>query len=645
MSRVVLMGEGVLAELVYDELSKQYPLLRLHEWEAGVAGAAELALVVHDAWYPAVHYQAEEQFRSAGIPWLRGFVSFGEGVVGPLVRPDSPGCSRCADGRRLMAGRDRQEIRALQQKLEEHGKNLRDPWGSRTGLLQVAHLLAAEARRVLQGEPPHLQEQIALINLKTLANSHHLFLPDPLCPVCSRLPADTADNARISLKPSPKMKANHYRCRPLDNLKKVLAKDYLDTRTGVLNGKWHDLDSPFAAVAVNLPLFAADELSAGRTLSYEESELTAILESLERYCGLGPRGKRTTIRDCYRNLEGQALHPLTVGVHAEEQYARPGFPFQPFDPERVMDWVWGWSFLQERPLLVPQLLAYYSLGCGNGFVYETSNGCALGGSLEEAIFYGLLEVVERDSFLLTWYAQLPLPRLDLASVDDGELRLMVERLRVVAGYELHLYNATMENGIPSVWAIAKNRKSEGTNLICAAGAHPDPLRAVKSAIHELAGMLPLNEKWKQNREKAYQMYHDSSQVRQMEDHSTLYGLPQAEERLHFLLDENRPWQCFDEAWKPPKKNMDLTADLQELLQKFHRLQLDVIVVDQTTPEIRRNGLFCVKVLIPGMLPMTFGHHLTRVTGLERVLKVPVKLGYAKQPLTYAALNPHPHPFP
>jgi ribosomal protein S12 methylthiotransferase accessory factor len=38
----------------------------------------------------------------------------------------------------------------------------------------------------------------------------------------------------------------------------------------------------------------------------------------------------------------------------------------------------------------------------------------------------------------------------------------------------------MEHEIPSVWAVAKNRNSKGVNLICAAGANPDPVRAVKS---------------------------------------------------------------------------------------------------------------------------------------------------------------------
>ena len=91
-------------------------------------------------------------------------------------------------------------------------------------------------------------------------------------------------------------------------------------------------------------------------------------------------------------------------------------------------------------------------------------------------------------------------------------------------------------------------------------------------------------------------------------------------------------------------DMDLTSDLHQLLNRLHQSDLEVIVVDQTVPLIEKNGLHCVKV-IPGMLPMTFGHHLTRVTGLERVYTVPMTLGYTDEPLTNERLNPHPHPFP
>ncbi len=647
MSAVVLVvGEGLLADLVCKELSVQHEIVRHTDFEARVPKATELVLVLHDTWNPSIHQKAEEVLQPAGVPWLRGFVSFGEGVVGPLVRPGTPGCSQCADMRRLMAGRDRKEMWEIQQKLVEYGGMSGDVWASRTGLLQMAYLVGAEAQRVLQGSLAHSEDRVYLINLKTLKCSCHFILPDSLCPVCSSLPNDSSTSAQISLKPSPKISPDSYRCRSMEDLNKVLLNDYLDHQTGCLNGKIYDFAPPFADVIVNLPLFTADEGTAGRTHSYALSELTAILEGLERSCGMAPRGKRTVVYDSFRNLEDQALNPLDVGVHSQRHYERSGFPFEQFNPDHSMNWVWGYSFLKERPILVPELLAYYSLGCGQGYVYETSNGCALGGSLEEAIFYGILEVVERDSFLMTWYAQLTLPRLDPYSANDQELNLMVDRVLAVGGYDLYLYNATMEHGVPSVWAMAKNRKQKGLNIICAAGAHPDPVRAVKSAVHELAGMmLTLDEKFAANQEEYVQMLNDSSLVQNMEDHGMLYGLPQAQERLQFLLDDNRPLRTFGEEFKLKARHADLSDDLQDILQEFRRLNLDVIVVDQSTPETIRNGLYCVKVLIPGMLPMTFGHHLTRVTGLERVLRVPMELGYVKQPLTLEQLNPHPHPFP
>lgn len=647
MSAIILIiGEGVLADCVYGELSASLQVVRQIDFEAGVAETVDLVLVLHDAWHPYVHQEAEKVLQSAGIPWLRGFVSFGEGVIGPLVSPGTQGCSQCADTRRHLAGRERKEMRKLQQRLVTHGGVPRDAWASRTGLFQVSHLLVDETRRVLQGKAAQSVGKMFLINLKTLESTLHLILPDPLCLVCGQLTDDSSTAAHISLQPSRKISADSYRCRSMDELSKVLTRDYLDYRTGFLNGKMINLKSTFADVSVNLPLLAEDVGTAGRAHSYATSELTAILEGLERYCGLAPRSKRTVVHGSFNNLKDQALDPVKVGVHTEEQYAQPGAPFTMFNPDQPINWVWGYSFLQERPILVPEQIAYYSMGCGHHYVFETSNGCALGGSLEEAIFYGILEVVERDSFLMAWYAQLPLPRLDLNSANDQELRLMIDRLQAVAGFDVHFFNSTMENGIPSVWGVAKNRKQTGVNLICSAGAHPDPVRAVKSAVHELAGMVQLlDQKLDANRDAYVGMFHDSSLVRQMEDHSLLYGLPQAQERLQFLLDDNRPLRTFEEEFDQGARHTDLTDDLKEYLNAFRRLNLDVIVVDVTAPEIKRNGLHCVKVLIPGMLPMTFGHRFTRLAGLERVLRIPAELGYVKEPLEIDDLNPYPHPFP
>ncbi|MBT2663170.1 TOMM precursor leader peptide-binding protein [Bacillus sp. ISL-45] len=647
-SFVIIIGEGWLADSVAEELSARYQVFRRIDFENGLPEKSELMLVLHDYWNPIAHQKAEEAVKLTGSPWLRAFVSFGEGIIGPLVRPGTPGCSQCADLRKLLGGQERSEMREVKRKLEAEKETPSDSWASKNGLLHLVHLIVTEADRVLAGKKSLLAGRMYFTDLKTLSGSWHSFLADSLCQVCSTIPDDSASLAKIALNPSPKISAGSYRCTPLDKMKEVLVADYFDNRTGLLNSKMYDLVTPFADASVNLPMITGgNEGTAGRTQCYAESELTAILEGLERHCGLQPRGKRTVIHDSYRNLEKQALNPLEVGIHADEEYEKPGFPFQKFDPDRPMDWVWGYSLIEERAILVPELLSYYSLGCGSaGFVYETSNGCALGGSREEAIFYGIMEVVERDSFLLSWYSKLKLPRLDLQTAEDEELLLMTERMRAVAGYDLYLFNATMEHGIPSVWALAKNRKDTGLNIICAAGAHLDPVKAAKSAVQELAGMmLNLDGKLEGNKEKYLQMLDDDSLVREMDDHGMLYGLLQAEGRLGFLLDDDRPLQSFQGAFQKESRHVDLTEDLKDILIEFRRLELNVIVVDQTPPELRKNGLYCVKVLIPGMLPMTFGHHLTRLKGLERVLYVPMKLGYVNKPLSFEELNHFPHPFP
>src|SRR5207302_2879431 len=125
----------------------------------------------------------------------------------------------------------------------------------------------------------------------------------------------------------------------------------------------------------------------------------------------------------------------------------------------VCKWVWGYSFERQRPILVPEQSAYYGLhrfseaGAGSSFVYEISNGCALGNCLEEAIFYGILEVAERDAFLMTWYAQLSLPRLDPRSATDPLVGLLIENLEYKTGYSIHVYNSTLDHGVPCCWVM------------------------------------------------------------------------------------------------------------------------------------------------------------------------------------------------
>jgi ribosomal protein S12 methylthiotransferase accessory factor len=634
----------MLADTVCKRLSRHL-LVRRKDFSEDIPDV-DLVLVLQEEDNSSYYFEAEKMLRPRGITWLCAYVSLGEGIIGPMIVPGRTGCFQCAEARLSLAGSNRKEVEEMLMKLvtEDYVPQYTTEI-SPAAASYMAHIISAESDKVLRGDRASTEEHLYLINLSNLSSTIHYVLPMGTCSVCGQLRDDSGELAKITLQKCLKQ-SNSYRCRLMSDLKEVLYRDYWDSRTGIFNDKKWSLASVFASAAINLPLGFHDEITGGRSHSYVDSELGGILEGLERYCGVTPRGKQTIVQGSYSQLKASALDPSTVGLHAEEQFEQPDFPFIQYDPESPIEWVWGYSFLEEHPILVPNQLAYYSLGDGGGFVYENSNGCAVGGSLEEAILYGIFEVVERDSFLLTWYARLQVPRLDYSSSGDSELILMIQRLKAVTGYEVSLYNTTMENGIPSIWALAKGTAEHSVNLICSAGAHLDPIRAAKSAIHELAGMIPMAEgRWKERRLEAEAMLDNSFLVQQMEDHSLLYSLPQAEERLHFLLAEQNPVRTFAEEFHSLPWQEDLTEDLKQILQVFHSFQMDVIVVDQSSSETLRNGLHCVKVLIPGMLPMTFGHHLTRLIGLNRVLDVPMKLGYANHRLTWQELNPYPHPFP
>ena len=67
----------------------------------------------------------------------------------------------------------------------------------------------------------------------------------------------------------------------------------------------------------------------------------------------------------------------------------------------------------------------------------------------------------------------------------------------------------------------------------------------------------------------------------------------------------------------------------------------MLVVNQSFPEMEAAGLHCVKVLVPGLTPVSFGHQHRRIS-LERIRSY---AGPEWAPKTAADINPYPHNFP
>ncbi|OLE22573.1 MAG: hypothetical protein AUG49_18620 [Catenulispora sp. 13_1_20CM_3_70_7] len=662
----VLGDGGLLHERIRAAVGARRTIVSLDGADLrGAVGDCAAVVTVTDRWNTDDHPAVHRACASTGVPWLPVHTELGQVVIGPVTVDGGTGCATCAATRRARARAHRYEFTRLWQ---GHGERLsRLPSRRRTRFAaDVVTALVAEAVEALvtdqTGRSSGLWRAVRLVNLRGLGHSRHTVLPDSGCADCGGLPDDDPGAALVVPAPRTKLAPDVFRVRALAAHDAELRELYVDGEVGLIRSVTNARVGGTGAFVLGGAAMSArggpprgpdpdNRYGWGRTFDVASAELTAIAEALERLGGERPGGRGTVVRGCYRELAADALDPATLGLHTAEQYALPGFRYRRYTEDLVVRWVWGYSFARRRPVLVPQRCAYYAVDDEDdpAFVYEISNGCAAGNCLEEAILHGLLEVAERDAFLMTWYARMPVPRLDLRSARDRTVPLLATHLHQQSGYQIRLYDTTVEQGVPTFWAMAVDPDADPSRaqVLCAAGSALRPERGALNALHELAGVLDQHVQiyTDEERARAESMVDDPFLVATMADHSLLYCHPRARRRLDFL--ESSPVRTFDERahrWTWPA-NHDLSADLAELVDRYRRSGLDVIVVDQTMPEHRAGGLAVVKVLVPGTLSMTFGHQHRRTDAVPRLLRVPHLLGYRDRPLRTDELNPHPHPFP
>jgi ribosomal protein S12 methylthiotransferase accessory factor len=393
------------------------------------------------------------------------------------------------------------------------------------------------------------------------------------------------------------------------------------------------------------------EFGYGRSDTVDGAERIALFEAVERRLALQPCARNGTVSASFTELGPErAIDPASLGLPDPRYDHHPASRLTPYRPDLRIRWVWGASMTRRLAVAVPENIAFYGLRSAPGaprIVDETSSGCGLGSSLEEAVLYGLFEVAERDAFLMAWYARTPLDRITVP--DDALVLHMTDQLDE-SGYDLLLFDATNDIGLPAVVSLALCRTEDPSrpHAYFGAAAHHDPRVALSSAVKEAAtGVLThaVVVRKSHSRERLLEMLADPTEVRTLDDHVALYSLPEARSRYDFLLhrDDSVAWQ---ELWPAsPERATDLTAVLTGTVDRLAGLGLETVVVDQTDRWTReRLGLHAAKVMVPGSLPMAFGFAHQRTLGLPRLLRVPFELGRAPAVREHDELTLYPHPF-
>ncbi|WP_067140227.1 TOMM precursor leader peptide-binding protein [Microtetraspora malaysiensis] len=599
--------------------------------------AGGTAVVPLDSWTLASVTELAARARAAGSTVLPVRCDGGLVLVGPLAGPASTGCLACAERTRLDALPGPVPAGAPQ---------------TMGGAVppQAAGLVAALASDVVAAGTTGV---LWALRGEDLEVSAHRVVPFGGCEVCAPVPPDGPRPMIIGCHPvaGSSLREDNPRTETAAQLRDVL----VDWRLGPVLRlyRWEARTLPL--VSAQLPGSAGlIGTGYGRSEDFAEAERVALFEAVERLTGMRPRGVRPEVYATHADLDpALAVDPARLGLHEPDLEHRPDFFLEPYSPENPIHWVYGWSLTHSRDRLIPEQFVYWDSrvwyeGRKQRMFYDSSNGCGLGSSQAEAVLHGLFEIAERDAFLMAWHARTPLRRI-APPADDPQLGRLIDRLGSM-GHDLLLFEATNDFGVPVVLSMTRRRVPDPRlpNTLFAAGASRHPVQAMRSAAAEVY----INVRNKADsrigafdRDRLLAMLDDPFLVLTLDDHVFMNALDEARDRHDFLLGGGSatPWR---ELWPEPPPCRDLGGYLEEWVDRLASAGLEVIAADQSEPVTRDGlGLHAVKVIVPGSLPMTFGHVYRRTRNLPRLLEVPARLGRLPGPARYEDLPFHPHPFP
>jgi ribosomal protein S12 methylthiotransferase accessory factor len=382
----------------------------------------------------------------------------------------------------------------------------------------------------------------------------------------------------------------------------------------------------------------SDRVAAGKGPTAAEAEAAAIGEAMERYCALQWDPSRTFVAP-WSDVERGAISPSDLVLYSSEQYARPAFPFPPWDVTNEISWIRGVELPSGREVSLPAGFVYLVSPAPrpeDRLTAPTSNGLAAGSSLDRAVLGGLCELIERDAMLTCWLNRLPATELDTATA--GPLVAHVVRHYRRQGVVVRAFVLPTDLPATVVMAIAFDDDPAQPAQVVGLGCHPDPAVAVEKATFELCQARPSEGKRFRDNPPTGRLerYED---VRTLNDHSAFASRRAGRDEFDFLL-RAAGVVALDRLPSPvdggPK---ELLAEcVRRLTDDGHR----VAYADLTLPDVAQAGIHVTRVLVTELQPIHFGHGFERLGG-RRLFEVPRLLGLDHRTRAAADLNPCPHP--
>ncbi len=354
------------------------------------------------------------------------------------------------------------------------------------------------------------------------------------------------------------------------------------------------------------------------------------------------------------------LGPSDIALFAPEQtdlYAPQG-SFQQFTKDTPLSWIAGTSLITGEQVYVPAQLAefFYLYKTGEAHIgYSQSGGLSCHTSMDEAVYHGLTELIERDAINLRWYTRMPPVRVELDSGfgHDLECNRLIRDLRE-GPVETQLFYHNIDIPEVSVFtAIRIEPYHKEFSYAAGGGADMCPVRSLVKTLNEFGqcertlrlALLSPEKSFAHSVKKMFSVRHDAK----MEEFDLFfkvvgyYGDWRNRSKLDWYLTGD---QSVRFSTLVDKANSDIgsisTSDrLARLLEVLRRNEIEPIVLDMSPPQW--NNLRIVKVFVPQLCTPFLPSK--PVLGHPRYRDARKIAGISMEPVGFHELVTDPLPYP
>ncbi len=374
-----------------------------------------------------------------------------------------------------------------------------------------------------------------------------------------------------------------------------------------------------------------EDYSGGISFDKRKAYMKALGEVIERYC-LAIYKKTDFKISSYKKIKNIAVNPKDFSSFTKEQLSTKEFRNFRFDEKSKFKWVKGFSIFERKEKYLPAQLIYVPYNFSNepAIRLPISTGAAAGTSLSGAIYRGLCEIIERDSFMIYFLNKISSTKIDFSSCKDTEINKIINYIK---RYELEtfIFDIITDIKIPTILSIIVDKTGIGPAVSLGLKTDLNIKKAIVGSIEESLQSRSWIRDEMYNRKKTNDKFKDM-----IIERGLYWSKKERIKKLDFLLKtiKRRKYEDY-------KTNnvQDTRKKLGIVLEELKKANVNIYFSDITVPFFRKNGFFVVKVLADKMQPLYLDEQY-KYFGGERLNSVTKILGYK----TTNKLNNDIHPF-